>query len=214
MLFRCRVVHPREEPSGFRPIRPLPAAGRSVSWAVVRCRFHRRPKRPKHRDRACADLCLLAGQPRHTPIVGLLLLPLIAFLLPFFGAGLKRRLEQGRRDTGHGSVAFGGVLLAAAAFALVGMLEAAMTNAAHEGEQQAVYTLNQLHSYDWLAWNAAFAAVLLARPRCSSQSNVAVGTGLGDDRDRCIAPDPARFLRIHPPSGVVDRSRGVVGRPR
>jgi hypothetical protein len=95
-------------------------------------------------------------------IVGLLVLPLIAFLLVFFGAGLKRRLEQRGGDSGHGSVAFGGVVLGAAAFALVGMLEAAMTNAAHEGEQQAVYTLNQLHSYDWLAWNPAFAAVFLA----------------------------------------------------
>ena len=25
-----------------------------------------------------------------------------------------------------------------------------------------MYTLNQLHSYNWLAWNAAFAAMLLA----------------------------------------------------
>ena len=106
-------------------------------------------------------------------IVGLLLLPLIAFLLTFFGAGLKRRLEQGDGDAGHGSVAFGGALLAAAAFALVGMLEAAMTNAAHEGEQQAVYTLNQLHSYHWLAQNAAFAAMLLA-------------TGLGARRNRML----------------------------
>ena len=106
-------------------------------------------------------------------IVGLLLLPLIAFLLTFFGAGLKRRLEQGNGDAGHGSVAFGGALLAAAAFALVGMLEAAMTNAAHEGEQQAVYTLNQLHSYHWLAQNAAFAAMLLA-------------TGLGARRNRML----------------------------
>ena len=37
-----------------------------------------------------------------------------------------------------------------------------MTNAADEGNRQAVYTLNQFHSYDWLAWNAAFAALLLA----------------------------------------------------
>jgi lysylphosphatidylglycerol synthetase-like protein (DUF2156 family) len=92
-------------------------------------------------------------------ISGLLLAPLIAFLLVFFGAGLQRRLS---RDSGHGAVAFGGALLAAAAFALVGMLEAAATNAAHEGQRQSVYTLSQLHSYDWLAWNAAFAAVLLA----------------------------------------------------
>jgi hypothetical protein len=115
-------------------------------------------------------------------IVGLLLLPLIAFLLTFFGAGLKRRLEQGSGDAGHGSVAFGGVLLAAAAFALVGMLEAAMTNAAHEGEQQAVYTLNQLHSYHWLAQNAAFAAMLLA-------------TGLGARRNRML-PTPLAWATI------------------
>ena len=95
-------------------------------------------------------------------IVGLLVAPLIAFLLLFFGAGLKRRLEHGNGDAGHGSVAFGGALLGAAMFALVGMLEAAMTNAAHEGEQNTVYTLNQLHSYDWLGWNAAFAAMLIA----------------------------------------------------
>jgi hypothetical protein len=93
---------------------------------------------------------------------GLLLAPLIAFLLVFFGAGLQRRLSRGNGDSGHGMVAFGGALLAGAAFALVGMLEGAATNAAHEGQLQAVYTLSQLHSYDWLAWNAAFAAVLLA----------------------------------------------------
>ncbi len=95
-------------------------------------------------------------------IIGLVVAPLIAFLLLFFGAGLKRRLDHGGGDSAHGTVAFGGALLAAATFALVGMLEAAMTNAAHEGERQAVYTLNQFHSYDWLGWNAAFAAVLLA----------------------------------------------------
>jgi hypothetical protein len=53
------------------------------------------------------------------------------------------------------------------------MLEAAMTNAAHAGNRQAVYTLNQLHSYDWLGWNAAFAAMLLA-------------TGLGARRNRML----------------------------
>lgn len=95
-------------------------------------------------------------------IVGLLVAPLIAFLLVFFGTGLRRRLERDSGGSGHGSVAYGGALLAAATFALVGMLEGAMTNAAHEGQLQSVYTLNQLHSYDWLAWNAAFAAMLLA----------------------------------------------------
>ena len=95
-------------------------------------------------------------------VVAILILPLVAFLLLFFGAGLKRRLERSGGDSGYASVAFGGVLMAAAGFAVVGMLEAAMTNAAHDGERQAVYTLNQFHSYDWLAWNPACAAVLLA----------------------------------------------------
>jgi hypothetical protein len=116
-------------------------------------------------------------------IVGLLLAPLIAFLLVFFGAALKRRLESDSSDdSGHGTVAFGGALLAAAIFALVGMLEAGMTNAAHEGAQQAVYTLNQFHSYDWLGWNAAFAALLLA-------------TGLGARRNRML-PTPLTWVTI------------------
>ena len=115
-------------------------------------------------------------------IVGLLVAPLIAFLLPFFAAALKRRLERGNGDSAHGTVAFAGALLGAAAFALVGMLEAAMTNAAHEGERQAVYTLNQLHSYDWLAWNAAFAAMLLA-------------TGIGARRNGML-PAPLTWATI------------------
>lgn len=115
-------------------------------------------------------------------IVALLVAPLIAFLLLFFGAGLRRRLAQGSGDAGHGSVAFGGALLGSAGFALVGMLEGAMTNAAHEGERQTVYTLNQFHSYDWLTWNAAFAAMLLA-------------TGLGARRNRML-PTPLAWATI------------------
>jgi hypothetical protein len=115
-------------------------------------------------------------------ISGLLLAPLIAFLLVFFGAGLQRRLQRGSGDTGHGAVAFGGALLAASAFALVGMLEGAATNAAHEGQRQAVYTLSQLHSYDWLAWNASFAAMLLA-------------TGLGARRNGML-PIPLTWASI------------------
>lgn len=115
-------------------------------------------------------------------ILALLVAPLIAFLLLFFGAGLRRCLAQGSGDAGHGSLAFGGAVLGAAAFALVGMLEAAMTNAAHEGERETVYTLSQLHSYDWLAWNAAFAAMLLA-------------TGLGARRNRML-PTPLAWATI------------------
>jgi len=115
-------------------------------------------------------------------IVALLVAPLIAFLLLFFGAGLRRRLAQGNGDAGYGLVALAGAFLAAATFALVGMLEAAMTNAAHEGQRETVYTLNQLASYDWLAWNAAFAAMLLA-------------TGLGARRNGML-PTPVAWATI------------------
>ena len=115
-------------------------------------------------------------------IVGLIVAPLIAFLLVFFGAALRRRLAEGKGDAGHGTVAFGGALLAATGFALVGMLEAAMTNAAHANHRDAVYTLNQLHSYDWLAWNAAFAAMLLA-------------TGIGARRNGML-PAPLAWATI------------------
>ena len=114
-------------------------------------------------------------------ISGLLLAPLIAFLLVFSGVDLRRHLRH-ERDAGDGSVAFGGALLAASTFALVGMLEGAATNAAHEGERSATYTLSQLHSYDWLAWNAAFAAVLLA-------------TGLGALRNGAL-PAPLAWVTV------------------
>ena len=113
---------------------------------------------------------------------GLLLAPLVAFLLVFFGAGLRRHLRGAGHDAGHGTVAFGGALLAAATFALVGMLEGAATNAAHEGRREATYALSQLHSYDWLAWNAAFAALLLA-------------TGLGALRSR-VLPVPLAWVTV------------------
>lgn len=51
-------------------------------------------------------------------IVALLIGPLIAFFLLFFGAGLRRRLARVTGDAGHGSVAFAGVILASATFTL------------------------------------------------------------------------------------------------
>jgi hypothetical protein len=115
-------------------------------------------------------------------ISGLLLAPLVALMLVCFGAGLKRSLRHNDRDSGHGSVAFGGTILGATGFALIGMLEGAATNAAHEGHREAVYALSQLHSYDWLAFNASWAAVLLA-------------TGLGARRNRML-PSPLVWATI------------------
>ena len=149
------------------------------------------------------------GRGQHQ-IVALLVAPLIAFLLIFFGAGLRRRLAQGNGDGGHGSVAFGGALLAAATFGLVAMLEGAMTNAAHERREG-----NRLH-----AQSAALVRLAGVErrvrgdaprdgPRRSPQRDVADDRGLGHDRRRSVATDPARLLRVHPRSGVVDRGRPV-----
>jgi hypothetical protein len=115
-------------------------------------------------------------------IIALLVAPLIGLMLLCFGVALQRSLEHGSGGSAHGMVAFGAALLAAAFFAIVGMLEAAITNAAHEGENETVYTLYQFHSYDWLAWNVSFAAVLLA-------------TGLGARRNRML-PMPLAWATI------------------
>ena len=104
-------------------------------------------------------------------IIAMILVPLISFLLIFFGSGLRRRLDHGGGGSGHGSVAFGGAILAAAMFAVVGMLEAAMTNAADDGQRQAVYTLNQFHSYDWLGWTPR------SRRCCWQPGSARAGTG-------------------------------------
>lgn len=57
---------------------------------------------------------MVAGQPGQHQISGLLLAPLVALMLIFFGAGLQRSLRNNTRDSGHGSVAFGGAILGAA----------------------------------------------------------------------------------------------------
>jgi hypothetical protein len=79
------------------------------------------------------------------------------------------------------------------------------------GEPAAVYTLNQLHSYDWLGWNAAFTAVLPT-------------TGLGARRNRMLPaplawatiligaspPHALRVLRLHHSAAMADRCGTLV----
>ena len=159
----------------------LPLAGALAGLIFLTGLIVFRNDPPSESDVAATFDYWRADRGRHQ-IVALILTPLMGFMLIFFGAGLKRRLEHGKSDSGHGTVAFGGAILAAGTFALVGMLEAAMTNAAHEENREAVYTLNQLHSYDWVAWNAAFAAMLLA-------------TGLGALRNGMF-PKPLAWVTI------------------
>ena len=139
-------------------------------------------------------------------ISGLLLAPLVALMLVFFGAGLQRSLRSNNRDSGHGSVAFGGAILGAAGFALIGELEGAAANAAHEGHQEAVYALSQLHSYDWLTFNAAWAAVLLATGLGARRNGMLPSRAcMGDHRPWGDTVDPDRLSRVTPHPSVVDR---------
>ena len=143
-------------------------------------------------------------------IVALLLTPLMGLLLIFYGAGLRRRLSFGSEDSGHGLVAFGGALLAAGTFLLVGMLEAAMTNAAKDGNRQAVYALNQLHSYDWLAWNAAFAALLSPPGSARSETRCCPSGSRGQPSSsgRACSPQQASSASSFCPCGSSSQDSG------
>ena len=92
-----------------------------------------------------------------------LLIPLAAFFLLLFGAGLRAALRSGEAgEASYSAVAYAGAIFAAAGFAVIAMLDGATANSAHEGAQSAVYTLNQLNSFSWVTWTAGFAAMLIA----------------------------------------------------
>ena len=83
------------------------------------------------------------------------------------------------------------------------------------GERQAAYTLGQLHSYDWVAWNAAFAAVLLATGLGVLRNRSAAhATRMGDDRDRRVAHHAARLLRVLPSPALAHRGRALARTPQ
>lgn len=102
-------------------------------------------------------------------------------------------------------VAFGGAILAAGTFAPVGMLVAAMTNAAHEGNHQAVYTLNQLHV---LRLGRVERGVRRIAPGHrlgrAPERHVPNAARMGDCRDRSSAP---RFVRRRSPRIAASRKR-------
>jgi hypothetical protein len=109
-----------------------------------------------------------ADRGRHQ-IIALLLSPLMAFLLIFFGTGLKRRLERGG-DSGHGTVAFGGALLAAAVFLLVAMLEGGMTTPPTRASAKPSTRSTRLTPM------TGWAGIRPSRPCCSRPASVRVGT--------------------------------------
>jgi hypothetical protein len=113
----------------------------------------------------------------------------LTFLLVVFGAALRSCLRSGEADEAtYSAVAFGGAIVAAVSSGGTGLLIAAAAHAADQGNDQAVVTINQIVSYDWVPWTAGFAAMVLATglgglrtltlPRWLSWCSVVLGAAL------------------------------------
>ncbi len=86
-----------------------------------------------------------------------------AVLFVFFGAGLRSALRSGEAEEAtYSVVAFGGAVLTAAGFVIVGMITLAATTAADHGAQDAVYTINQISAADWIPFTAGLSVLMLA----------------------------------------------------
>jgi hypothetical protein len=86
-----------------------------------------------------------------------------AVLFVFFGAGLRSALRSGEAEEATYSViAFGGAVLTAAGFVIVGMVGLAATTAADHGAQDAVYAINQISAADWIPFTAGLSVLMLA----------------------------------------------------
>jgi hypothetical protein len=86
-----------------------------------------------------------------------------AVLFVFFGAGLRSALRSGEAEEAtYSVVAFGGAVLTAAGFVIVGMIGLAATTAADHGAQDAVYTINQISAADWIPFTAGLSVLMLA----------------------------------------------------
>jgi len=96
-------------------------------------------------------------------IAAALLAHAAAVLFVFFGAGLRSALRSGEAEEAtYSVVAFGGAVLAAAGFAIAGMVDLAAITAADHGAADAVYTINQISAADWVPFTAGLCVLMLA----------------------------------------------------
>ncbi|GAB3840208.1 hypothetical protein ACFPIJ_33985 [Dactylosporangium cerinum] len=97
-----------------------------------------------------------------------------ALMLLFFAAAARRALRSGEAgESTYSSVAHGGLLVAAAGFGGLGVLQIAVTNAADAGDATATATLGQLTLVGWLPALVGFVAAFW-------------GTGLGGLRNATL----------------------------
>ena len=95
-------------------------------------------------------------------VAGLILAPYGATLLVFFVAALNNVLREHQQDgSPYASIMVAGGAIAALGLTITGALDAAVATSAHHDAGQAVYTLAQLQSYDWVPWVVGFGVMLL-----------------------------------------------------
>jgi hypothetical protein len=100
-------------------------------------------------------------------IVSALLVHVAAVALVFFGAGLRSALRGGEgEESTYSVIAFGGAVFAAVGFVIAAWVSLAAATAADQGAREAVYTLNQLNSVNWILFTAGLSVMML-------------GTGIG-----------------------------------
>jgi hypothetical protein len=96
-------------------------------------------------------------------IVSALLVHVAAVALVFFGAGLRSALRGGEgEESTYSVIAFGGAVFTAVGFVAAAWVSLAAATAADQGAREAVYTLNQLNSVDWIPFTAGLSVMMLA----------------------------------------------------
>ena len=190
--------------------RPLSAARRGSGRPAVLRRPCPQPQRPEQRDRTRGDVRVLARQP--WPASDRRTAGRSSDRVP--AALLRSRTETPARGGQRRFRSRVGRLRRRAPCGrhvrLVGMLEAAMTNAAHEGgaagglhpQPAPLVRLARLE-------RGLRRAPSRNRPRRPPQPHVSHPTRLGDHRHRCVTPHAGGILRVHPRPAVADRCRSM-----
>jgi hypothetical protein len=99
---------------------------------------------------------------QNAEIVSALLVHVAAVALVFFGAGLRSALRGGEgEESTYSVIAFGGAVFAAVGFVIAAWVSLAAATAADQGSREAVYTLNQLNSVNWIPFTAGLSVMML-----------------------------------------------------
>ncbi len=131
--------------SKFEKILPWTGAVAGLLWAL----WEIVSKTPDHPARAGA-VTLVEGAAGRNYVAGFALL-VGGLMLLFFAAQARKSLRSGEAaESTYSSVAHGGLVMAAAGFALLGILQIALVNAAKAHDAAATDAIGQLVMIGWL----------------------------------------------------------------